>query len=294
MTVNRENCEVVTVDGWRLTASVVSTPAPARAVLIVNSAMAVPHKIYLPLAGFLARNGIATLLYDYRGIAGSAPKSLRACTADLLDWARYDYPAAIAAARNAFPHVPLVVLGHSVGGQIIGLDRVSCSATACIAVAAQSGYWGHWDGTARAGMWSLWHLVIPSLAPLLGYLPARALGLGENLPHNVALQWAAWGRHPLYLRNPDSGPKDQSFEAIESPLLSIGIEDDAFAPPRAIEAFRGWFTRAQITRVTVAGTERLGHFGWFREEKSAGHWRAMLEWLEPTLTRPPLHPSHSD
>jgi predicted alpha/beta hydrolase len=62
-------------------------------VLAVNSAMAVPHKIYLPFAGFLARHGIASFLYHYRGIAGSAPKSLRGCEANVVDWARQDFRA---------------------------------------------------------------------------------------------------------------------------------------------------------------------------------------------------------
>lgn len=121
-----EPLAIICADGWRLSASLIRPATPVRAVLVVNSAMGVPHRIYLAFARFLARNGIATLLYDYRGIAGSATPSLRGFLADVLDWARLDFPAAIAAARQECPDRPLVLLGHSIGGQLFGLDRVKC------------------------------------------------------------------------------------------------------------------------------------------------------------------------
>lgn len=268
-------------DGYPLAASLARPRGAARAVAVVNSAMGVPHRIYLPFAHWLAHHGIATLAYDYRGIAGSAPRSLRGFPAGVTDWARLDFPAAVAAARAEYPHAPLVIFGHSIGGQLFGLDRVSLGAAALVGVAAQSGYWGHWDGAGRVAVWAFWHVVIPTLVPALGYLPTRALGFGRSLPRNVALQWASWGRHPLYLRNPHSGPREQCFEAIDAPLMSIGIAHDALAPPRAVGAYRGWFTRAAVTSADL--DERLGHFGWFRSKSGEPHWRALLEWLDPVL-----------
>jgi predicted alpha/beta hydrolase len=272
-------------DGWRLAVTWVRPDAEVRCACVVNSAMGVPHRIYLPLARFLATHGIATLLYDYRGIAGSAPPSLQGFTADVLSWARLDVPAAVAAVRAECPGVPLVLLGHSIGGQLFGLDPVNLTASALIGIAAQSGYWGHWDGLRRIGVWTLWHVAIPLLVPAFDKLPARAAGLGENLPRNVALQWASWGRHPLYVRNPESGPSRQYFDDIEAPLLSVGVERDGLAPARAIEAYRGWFTRAPVTRIDIPARERLGHFGWFREGRGEAHWRTMLGWLDPVLAR---------
>ena len=277
---NEESLTIVAADGFPLAAVLTRPPARARAILVINSAMGVPHRIYAPFARFMAQQGIVSLRYDYRGISGSAPASLRGFEGSLLDWAQLDYPSAVAAARREYPDVPLVLLGHSVGGQIFGLDRASLEATALIGVAAQSGYWRHWDGAGRVGLWSLWHIFIPSLTPTLGFFPASLFGMGENLPRNVALQWAACGRHPEYVRNPDWGAKEQHYESIGAPLLSIGMADDFFAPPRSVDAFRRWFPRSAVTSVTVPTTERLGHFGWFRESQGAPHWRAMLDWLK--------------
>lgn len=186
----------------------------------------------------------------------------------------------MATLRAKWPQAPLVVLGHSVGGQLFGLDRAGEQADALIGVAAQSGYWRHWHGIGRVGLWLFWHVAIPVLTPLLGYFPSRTLGFGQNLPRNVARRWASWGRRPLYLRDPQAGPPQQCFEAIQAPLLSIGIEGDKFAPHDAVAAFRLWFVRARITAVDIPAAERLGHFGWFHATRGERHWAAALEWLE--------------
>src|SRR5205809_953060 len=64
-------------DGYALAASVfVPEGRPSGAVLI-NSATAVPRKIYRGFAGYLASQGFAVVTYDYRGTGGSRPASLR-------------------------------------------------------------------------------------------------------------------------------------------------------------------------------------------------------------------------
>src|SRR5258707_15784671 len=77
-------------DGYALAASVfVPQGAPAGAVLI-NSATAVPRKIYRGFAAYLASQGIAVVTYDYRGTGGSRPASLRGFNVRIADWAAPD------------------------------------------------------------------------------------------------------------------------------------------------------------------------------------------------------------
>ena len=40
-------------------------------------------------------------------------------------------------------------------------------------------------------MWAIWHLVMPTATHAFGHLPGR-LGLGEDQPKHVALEWARW------------------------------------------------------------------------------------------------------
>ena len=37
----------------------------------------------------------------------------------------------------------------------------------------------------------LWHGVMPLVTRVVGYFPAQILGLGEDIPAGVAMQWAA-------------------------------------------------------------------------------------------------------
>ena len=64
--------------------------------VLINSATAVPRKVYRGFAGYLARRGCAVLIYDYRGTGDSRqkaltgynqPKSLVGFKASMADWA---------------------------------------------------------------------------------------------------------------------------------------------------------------------------------------------------------------
>ena len=61
-------------DGYPLAATVFTPEAPARRVVLINSATAVPRRIYRGFASYLAERGLAALAYDYRGVAGSRPR----------------------------------------------------------------------------------------------------------------------------------------------------------------------------------------------------------------------------
>src|ERR1700753_2609140 len=63
-------------DGYQLGATLFLPLGPKRHAVLINSATAVPRKIYRKFAGYLARRGFAVLTYDYRGIGDSRQKSL--------------------------------------------------------------------------------------------------------------------------------------------------------------------------------------------------------------------------
>src|SRR6185503_1167636 len=95
---------IVARDDYPLAATVFEPPRPWRATLI-SSATAVPRKIYRAFATFLAENGFAVLTYDYRGIGGSRPDSLRGFPARMRDWASLDVSTAIDHAQRRWPTV---------------------------------------------------------------------------------------------------------------------------------------------------------------------------------------------
>ncbi len=90
-----QDTSIAARDGYALAATVFTPAAAPRRAVLINSATAVPRKIYRGFAAYLAEQGCAVVTYDYRGIGGSRPASLRGFTVRMRDWAALDVAGAI-------------------------------------------------------------------------------------------------------------------------------------------------------------------------------------------------------
>lgn len=268
-------------DGYELEGTLFEVPSP-KAAVVIASAMGVPRGVYAKFARFLGEAGIATITFDYRGIGGSAPAKLRGFKASLIDWAEKDIPAAQLALTEKAPGVPLLYFAHSIGGQLFGFQNES-PIRAALTVASQSGQWRLWTGWKRVAMWSLWHLVIPTIVPLAGRLPMRALGQGEDLPAGAALEWARWGRNPDYLQLGVKERGAQGFSRFRGTLRAYAISDDGYAPVASVEALFQMYSGAQkelrVVTPRELGEESIGHFGCFTARFRNSLWTEWREWL---------------
>ncbi len=257
--------------------------------VVVAGATGVKRQVYAPFARFLVSKGFSVLTFDYRGIGGSRPQSfdgagqaqpgpLRGFEARMQDWGTHDLDAALAwAVDNAKPR-RLLVVAHSVGGQLLGLADHADLVDAAAFVGSQSGYWGHWPLATRAGIGLLWFALIPGLSPLLGRFPSRRLGLGEDLPRGVAEQWARWGRDPDYLLRGDAKRREQ-FAQLRLPLLMVSLDGDFYAPHAAVDALAGFYSGAKVERRRLPRTPTTGHFSVFRPGDPQ-LWAELAKWLE--------------
>ncbi|HEY6098815.1 MAG TPA: alpha/beta fold hydrolase [Anaeromyxobacter sp.] len=270
-------------DGFPLAADLFLPEGTApRAAVLVAPAMGVPRGYYAAFAAHLARSGMAAITVDYRGIGGSRDGALRGFRATLHEWAEADLAGALDALAARLPGLPLLWVGHSVGGQLFGLldePRVR----AALFVGAQSGHWRLWRGAGRLGMLALWYAVIPALVPLLGRLPGAALGGGEDVPAGVALEWAAWGRRREYALSYARPRGGRGFARFAGPLRSYAIADDGFAPLPAVSALLGCYAAARadlrVVRPSDIGERTIGHFGFFRPKPGRSLWAEVSDWL---------------
>ena len=144
-------------DGYALAASLFEARGVARrATLVVNSATAVPRRFYARFASFMSEHGLRVLTYDYRGIGGSREGSASASSATMLDWGRLDFAGVLEELERMFPGEPIRVVGHSVGGQLLGLADNGARVERLVLVAAQEGYWRLWPRPARYALAALW------------------------------------------------------------------------------------------------------------------------------------------
>jgi predicted alpha/beta hydrolase len=268
---------------------------PARAVAVVNAATGVPQRFYRHFALWLAARGYAVLTYDYRGIGESRQGPLRAETARMRDWALLDMPAALAeAARRragGTPDgpgtLPLLLVGHSFGGNAIGLADGFEAADALLGVAAQSGDWRHWPGRHRWVAHAFFHAMLPATAHLLGKAPGWVLGgSGAGLPKGVALDWARWGRRRGYLfSDPELAAHLTRYRQYRGPAHLWHISDDrTYGPAAAVDALAAQFSAARVERpgldAAALRSGPIGHFGAFRAEPGRRIWPQWLERIE--------------
>lgn len=268
------------------------TGKPPRRVAIVHCGVGIRAIRYRRFASFLASSGIPTLLYDYRGIGASRPRSLRGFRPGVEDWAEHDCGGAIAWLRGRYPDAEILAIAHSFGALLVGGAPNSTEQDRLVLVAGHTGYYGDYHPRYRVPMTALWHGLMPAITLLLGYFPASRLGLGEDIPAKVALQWAF--RRSPDLRPRDSDPPntrvqtmlDRSAE-LQRPALIVSISDDAFATEGGVKRLLSYYPRLfPLQRVTYtpadAGTRRIGHFGLFGRHAGAALWPRLLAQLEPS------------
>ena len=274
---------IVTADGMELAATTYTPADEPDAVVVVLSAMAVPRRFYDAFAAWLADEGLAVVTFDFRGTGGSGPDDLVGYETSIEEWIERDAAAVIEWARAWSGADDLYLVGHSLGGQVMGLlgDRfeVDAAATFC----AQSGYWRLQYPGEEWKLWMLTAVIMPVVTHLLGYLPWSAVFGGEDIPKTVALQWAAGCRHPDYLLGDAILADTSGFARFSAPILAYSFDDDVWGYEKAVDAMMDHYTAARVERMHVVpeevGVEKIGHFGFFREEMSF-LWGEFLERLE--------------
>jgi len=279
-------------DGYLLTASLFLPRGAKRHAVLINSATAVPRKIYRGFAGYLAGRGCAVLTYDYRGIGDSRqkalvgynqPKSLVGFKASMSDWAALDVTAAVAWMRERYHALPLNYVGHSFGGQVLGLLANNTEVSRALLIAAQAGYWKLMASPERYRVYAMLNFVGTPLTRLLGYAPAWG-GLGEDLPKGVFEQWVGWVMHKRYLFDDPKLSGLKNFPQFHGAMRALTLSDDPWATRPAVELLCSGFTAITPEILTIApadaGVAKIGHLGFFRPEHRDTLWRGAAEWIQ--------------
>jgi predicted alpha/beta hydrolase len=281
-----EQIRIPAADGYPLCGFVWRHPfAPPRRhpVVIINSATSVRCRYYGQFANDLHERGCDVLTYDYRGIGESRQGSLRSLSAGWLDWGQFDFEGVLQYAATHFPEQPIYVVGHSVGGFAIGLAPSSRFIRRIFMMGAQFAYWRDYAPAFRSGMFLRWHIVMPLLARLFGYVPARRLGWMEDTPRGVALDWARMGPRFETSLGGTSDALAGSFAQVRAPILALGIEDDPFGTAPAIDRLLDYYTHSERHHFRLAPSaidqDKIGHFAFFHKKFQESLWPFAADWL---------------
>lgn len=256
----------------------------ARGVLVLHPATAVTQDYYAAFATYAASRGLAVVTYDYRGTGASRPASLRGYAVTMADWIDGDVPAVNAWVRARFPDLPQLAVGHSVGGHALGLADDTNQFRAALLVACHAGATrtvAGWAERQRVRFMMGW--LGPLLARLLGYMPGRRLGLGEDLPRGVVLQWSRWCAQPHYFFDDPGMQAARRMARVHIPVRALSFADDPWANPVAVDMLMAGFTGTTVERVHLrpeqVGLPAIGHMGFFRRRHEAALWAPAIDWL---------------
>ncbi|MGX9428930.1 MULTISPECIES: alpha/beta hydrolase family protein [Bradyrhizobium] len=283
---------VPAIDGYPLGATLFLPRGAKRQAVLINSATAVPRKVYKGFAAYLAKRGSVVLTYDYRGTGDSGPKSvsgdkqpksLVGFKASMSDWAALDVTAAVRWMRERNRALPLAYIGHSFGGQALGLIPNNIEVSRALLVASQAATWRLMASPERYRVFAAMNYVLLPLTRMLGYTPGWA-GLGMDLPKGVFEQWTNWVNSPRYLFDDAALTALPNFAKFEGALRALCISDDPWATRPAVELLCSGFGAAKPEIISItpddAGVAKIGHFGFFRPEHRDTLWRGAAEWLE--------------
>ncbi len=253
--------------------------------VIINPATGVLARYYHYYADFLAGEGFEVITYDYRGIGLSRPETLRGCGYRWRDWGEQDFDAALRFMGAREPKLPLMVVGHSIGGYLPGLSEEAHRIDRMLTMGAQYAWWGDYAAGHRFRLFWRWHVVMPVLTAIYGYFPGKKLGWLEDLPAGVANEWSFRGplmerTHPAHER----GHVLARFAAVSAPILAVSVTDDDIGSAAAVRRTLAYYRNAGRIEASLSpshyGLDAIGHFSLFHSRHEGGFWKDTLCWLK--------------
>ena len=271
--------------GREISVTKFSSEKKNKKTIVISSATGVLQKYYRKFASHFASIGYTVYTFDYWGIgeSGGTVKQLKNNNSTLKEWGSIDQAAVTFLANENNPNNELILLTHSIGGQIVGFNGNYHMIDKLIFVASQSGYWGLFGGFNKTKMLLFWYLLLPVPTNLFGYFPAKKMGLFENLPKKMSLEWGKWGKKKDYLMH-FYNVEDYFFKKIKAPILALSFPKDGYAPKKAADWLPKQYGSETIERIHYTPAKedinKLKHFGFFREHFKSSLWKKTEEWIK--------------
>lgn len=271
MTTNFEKLNISCEDGYSLSARFYPHhTATASTPVLICPATGITQNFYHAFASWLAEQGHPVLSFDFRGIGESLYGPLKKSQASIQDWGQLDIPAAIEVLCHKTQSDQITLLGHSAGGQLLGIvpnyKKVNC----CIAIAGSTGHIRGLKGRTKTMAPVMFHVIFPISSFFKGYGATKMLGMGDNLPRKVAKQWAEFCSRPGYVTNAIGKTIFEDFhQQIKIPFTAFWASDDEIATKANVKDLLRLYPNAQTNMIELNpqqyGHNTIGHMQMFKK-----------------------------
>lgn len=258
--------------------------ATPKGTIIIASAIGVKQDYYARLAVFLSENSFNVITFDYRATGESqSEKNGVALCSQLSDWGEKDIEAVIEFSEGR--GLPVYFIGHSIGGQILGLSKSAVNLKKIIFIASSAPYWRRWAFPDNIKILLTANVVFPFISYIRSDFPTKSLGLGnQNIPSTLIRQWAKWMSASDYLFSEKFNLNLSGYQEITQDLLSIGFTDDNLAPENNIRELLSFFPNSnsdvKLIDPKEVNASKIGHVGFFNDKFKHNLWEDILLWLK--------------
>ena len=270
-----------------LAATVYRPKDEVKTAVMIAPATGIKRQFYHNFATYLAASGFGVLTFDNEGIGESLNSDLSKCDASLISWGRHDMPAVLDTLQDEFPDATYHLIGHSAGGQLIGLMPNYQAIASVFNVACSSGQIKNMDMPYKLKAIGFMDAFIPLTNLTFGYTPADKIGMGEPLPRSVARQWREWCNGAGYIETAfGKSIHTHFYDEIDMPALWLGFSDDEIANSKNIDDMIRIFSKMPVEKRFFEpeefGLNSIGHMRYFSSKTNAKApqlWQMAVDWL---------------
>lgn len=247
-------------DGYQLAARFYPSQNPDKPYpVLICPATGITKNFYHAFAEWLNQQGYQVLVFDFRGIGESLHGKLKHSNASINDWGIYDIPAAIEALLSRTQSQKVIIIGHSAGGQLLGIASNYHKVAKALTIAGSTGHVKGLKGKTRFLAPVMFNVIFPLSSFIKGYGATEFIGMGENLPKKVAKQWAEFCSKPGYVMNAIGKSIFVDYhQQIQCPITSFWATDDEIATYTNVKDLLRLYPNAD-TRLIELNPQQLGY-----------------------------------
>jgi predicted alpha/beta hydrolase len=239
-----------------------------KGLVVFLPALGANVEYYRPMAEAWAALGYRVAAVELRGGKQSSVRDVRAHNFGYSEILNLDLPAIVRACRAEAGGAPVLVAGHSLGGQfaLLYASRRPSDVDGVVLLAGGSNYYGALPGARRFTHW-LGLRTARTINQVLGFFPGDKLGFGGRQPFHMIRDWTHEALTGRYRVTGDSTDYDRALGELAVPVLMVSLHGDALVPRCSADYLAKKLTRAQVSQVELRADDGAPyhHFRWVKK-----------------------------